>query len=210
MPVNPSEVGVRLLQERFRSFTAAPIHIVGYDLGSSTTVVEFDPSIQEHLNGSSDTPAGPQPVAATWTVANVRSTYGYVQLTVEELEGSSVGLTAGLSSGGVYNQPQMCRYTARFAVVSPPRHTDAQVQDIFRQIRALYERVTLQDSGHADWPALQVKNLPLSEGGSAWREILERDVTTGWRNDRTTGEFETSIFLRPYASAAGTPIEVSV
>ena len=95
-------------------------------------------------------------------------------------------------------------------MVSPTRNTDDQVQETFRLIRVLYERSALTDSGHATWPLLQVRNMPLNGNGSAWREVLERDVVDGWRNDRTSGEFETSPFLRSYASTTGAPIEVSL
>ena len=204
MPVSADSVAVALIEGRFKTFTAAPIAIVGD--GS----LAFDPSIQEYLNGSGDSPAGPQPLDATWTVQSVRETKGYVQLTVELLEGSNLGLTAGLSAAGAFNQPEITRLVGRFAVVSPPGHTDVQVQETFRLIRFLYERSALTDSGHVDWPTLQVRNRPLDGAGSAWREVLERDTKNSWRNDRTTGEFETSPFLRPWASTTGASIEVGL
>lgn len=209
MATLPESVVRALISKRFESFTAAPIHIIG--AGNDT----FDPSLQEYLNGSTDTPAGPQPVAATWTVENVRETYGYVQLTVEILEAGNLGLTSGLV-GGSFTIPEILRATARFVYVSPVGNaslsvgTDTTVEEIFRKIRVLYERAALTDSAHADWPLLQVLNYPLNGEGSPWRVVLERDESSSWRLDRMTGEFETSPVLRPYASAPGTPIEVTL
>ena len=203
MATLPETVVRALIAKRFESFIAAPIHIIG--AGNDT----FDPSIQEYLNGSADSPAGPQPVAATWTVENVRETYGYVQLTVEILEAGNLGLTSGLV-GGSFTIPEVLRAAARFVFVSPVGTADGAVEEIFRKIRILYERAALTDSSHADWPALQVLNYPLDGEGSPWRVVLERDESSGWRVDRMTGEFETSPVLRPYASAPGTPIEVTL
>ncbi len=201
MAILPEAVMRALISKRFESFTAAPIHIIG--AGNDT----FDPSIQEYLNGSTDSPAGPQPVAATWTVENTRETYGYVQLTVEILEAGHLGLTSGLV-GGSFTIPEILRATARYVYVSPVGTADAAAEEVFRLIRSLYERAALTDSVHADWPLLEVLNYPLDGEGSPWRVVLERDESSGWRVDRMTGEFETSPVLRPYASAPGTPIEV--
>lgn len=203
MATLPETVTRALIAKRFESFTAAPIHIVG--AGNDT----FDPSIQEYLNGSGDAPAGPQPLDATWTVENVRETNGYVQLTVEILEAGNLGLTSGLV-GGSFTIPEILRATARFVYVSPVGTTDATVEEVFRLIRILYERAALTDSAHADFPLLQVLNYPLDGEGSPWRVVLERDESSSWRVDRVTGEFETSPVLRPYASAPGTPINLTL